>query len=189
MSVNTDLGFQYALSMPIAAEPFLPRTALSCRWAVVSPSACCYRQRGRADCHCRRMCHPAGTATGSAGAQTATAGGCVTQRELLHAALARRLPLAGGLSAECLSTCPWPVAGICSWPAPAVANHTTCATGKGDCAQRAPSILALRPMLQCMFVASEAARASTHQANGWYVVQVLTFLQSFFGKYLATVRA
>jgi hypothetical protein len=44
-------------------------------------------------------------------------------------------------------------------------------------------------MLQCMFVASEAAHASTHQANGWYVVQVLTFLQSFFGKYLATVRA
>ena len=113
----------------------------------------------RADCHCRRLCHPAGAATGSAGAQTATAGGCVTQRELLHAALARRLPLAGGLSAECLSTCPWPVAGICSWPAPAVANHTACATGKGDCAQRAPSILALTPMLQCMLVAAQCIRS------------------------------
>jgi hypothetical protein len=27
--------------------------------AGVSPSGCCCRQRGCADCHCRRACHPA----------------------------------------------------------------------------------------------------------------------------------
>jgi hypothetical protein len=89
VSVNTDLGFQYTLSMPTAAEPFLPRTALSCRWAVVSPSACCYRQRGRADCHCRRMCHPAGAAACSTCAQTATGGGTECRVSL-------DVPLAGG---------------------------------------------------------------------------------------------